>query len=164
MNILIIILAIVLVLILLRSTDFEHFDIEHFDMYGYEEGLPNEYRTIDYPKYAMPMWNFKDYNANIWELRFPYMVKQRYSYKDFPKSCDKDQIPTIHPYANLVDLPLPLDDKYYADADGCQIRYIAYNLAGMPTFVGAKDRIADIYGVDYDDSHEQSTIGLIPNY
>ena len=159
MNILIILLIILFTMVLLKSTSYEH-----FDMYGYEEGLPAEYRKIDYPKIAMPMWNMKDYKADQWKLRFPYMIKQRYAYKDFPKDCDKDKIPTIHHYANLIDLPLALDDKYYANDSGCKPQYIAYNLAGFPKFVGARDKIQNIYGTDYDDSQGQSTVGLIPNY
>lgn len=151
MNNLIIILVILIILFLFNSSNYEN-----FDMYGYEEGMPNEYRNLDYPKSAMPMWNLKDYKANVWESRFPYMIKQRYGYTDYPKSCDKNHAPTIHHYANLIDLPLPLDDKYYAKADGCWPRYISYNLAGFPKFVGAKERIQNIYGVDYDDYHDQS--------
>ena len=91
----------------------ERFEDYNKNMMGYEEGLPSEYRKIDYPNIKNPMWNRRDYHANNWHLRFPYMVNQRYSYNDNPTKCKK--YPSFYDYANLEDLPLELKNLYYAN-------------------------------------------------
>ena len=47
----------------------------------------------------------KNFAGNTWHLRFPYMVKQRYSYDDMPDGMTEY---TINGYARLKDLPLDL--------------------------------------------------------
>lgn len=78
-------IILLLIIILLTKSKSEFFSLS-------EEGLPNEYRFVNYPLIENPI-NIKALNNRIWELRFPSLVKQRYSFDD-----------TRDPYINYIDL------------------------------------------------------------
>ena len=100
----------ILILILIKKNIIEGFEDYNPKLMGHEEGLPHEYRKLDYPKFKYPMWNTHEYMGNNWHLRFPYMVNQRYSYDDVPEKCK--QYPTFYDYAILGELPLDFKDYY----------------------------------------------------
>lgn len=56
--------------------------------------------------------SIENFDDLIWERRFPYMVKARYSYND--GIINKSQFPDLVNYARLGDLPLDLTNIYYA--------------------------------------------------
>ena len=115
MNLLLILILLVFtvsILYFITLNNVENFNDSNPNLMGYEEGLPPEYRNIDYKMIRRPSWNKKEFDANNWHLRFPDLVSQRYSYNDKP--CKKCMDRTTYNYAKLKELPLDLTHWYYA--------------------------------------------------
>ena len=109
-----IILIIVILLLFIWNQNYERFEE---NIMGYEEGLPLEYRNID-RTIRTPMWNRRAFRGLNWDLRYPYTVRQKYSYVDYPKcGCDK----SFYGYAKLRELPLELQDNLTTGC-GCNRR------------------------------------------
>jgi len=121
----------------------ENFGNQDKNIMGYEEGLPYEYRNIDYPKFKNQMWNTHEYKGNNWHLRFPYMINQRYSYNDNPTNCKTN--PTIYNYAHLKELPLKFKNVFTLERN--------HKLDSYPLLIDTKYDIMpnrkNIYGFDY---------------
>lgn len=111
-SILIFVIIIIIALFIINRGNFEYFGDTNPNMTGYEEGMPAEYRFIDYQTIKRPSWNKKEFEANNWHLRLPDLVSQRYSYNDQP--CKKCFDRTTYNYAKLKELPLDLRNFYYA--------------------------------------------------
>ena len=109
MNILIIILVAFIILNIIMNifkVKVEGFADFNPNMLGYEEGMPNEYQKIDFKRLEFIKRNNKEFVANNWHLRFPYMVNKRYSYDDSPDNTTDygNQSGT----ARLKELPLDM--------------------------------------------------------
>jgi hypothetical protein len=113
--ILIIIIIIVFILFISNYVFIERFEDENPNLVGYHEGLPPEYMKIDYGNQE-EIWRRKQLDSLKWETRFPYMVKQRYSYDDTPYK--NKRFPSIYnQFAYLKELPLELKNRYYAELE-----------------------------------------------
>jgi hypothetical protein len=145
----------------LLQKNIEGFDDYNPYMVGYEEGLPNEYRIIDYKTLEYLRRNNKQYIANNWHLRFPYMIPTRYAYDDKPdKLIDFHSDPT---YARLKELPLEMDiDQNYVPLQDNIIKFQKSN-EKMPCdlynsyiesnrFLDSRQRKREINGFDYNNS------------
>lgn len=182
--IILLILALATIYVLIKtSRKTEGFEDYNKNLMGYEEGLPAEYRLIDYPKSKKDMWNKHAYEGNNWHLRFPYMINQRYSYDDSPNKCQV--FPTIYNYAHLKELPLELKNfqygtvpfnvaknsalEYYPDTtnkkyerkDKSLLLYPPYNRQDYPLLVDSRTKVIlpnkrMIVGFDYDNMNDSS--------
>lgn len=159
----IIILVILIFIILLFYRVKEGFADSNPNMLGYEEGNPNEYRKITYKNLEPYRRNRKEFIANNWDLRFPYMVNPRYSYDDKP-----DGLSDYYNYqgaARLKELPLNLDvDTNYIDLtpfpnmDPRTCKYdqnpqdLRNEYINSNSFIYTKDPYKQVNGFDYDNS------------
>lgn len=159
-----IVLMIIVILYIVTNKKLEGFSDYNPNMLGYEEGLPNEYRKIDYKTLENTKRNHKEFIANNWDLRFPYMVDPRYSYDDKPdRYIDVQNNVGV---ARLKELPLNLDvDTNYINPSNDQIYYQGSRICLQPqdlrneylnsnTFLD-KEYIqsqSQVNGFDYDNS------------
>src|SRR5580700_5000715 len=105
---LLIILIILILILFIWNQSYESFEDFEGDILGAEGQVPPAYSDLNYKTINMPMQNYRDFAGLNWDYRFPYMVKQKYSYTDFPKcNCDR----AFHDYAVLKELPLELDPR-----------------------------------------------------
>lgn len=175
----VILIVLCLIFLLLNDTK-EGFSDYNPYLVGYEEGLPKEYRFLDYPKKKINMQNMKAHIGNNWHLRFPYMVPQRYAYNDFPIDCP---CTSIFNFAELNKLPQEVKNRYYAtvpwelskyskeyypdmtnkkyQCSKCaKPRYPFYNSLGIPFLTDTKYNILmdrkPIYGYDYDNMYDST--------
>lgn len=181
--ILIYILLILVALFVIYNLMFvkEGFSDYNPNLVGHEEGLPDEYRFLDYPKQKIKLQNMKAHAGNNWHLRFPYMIPQRYSYDDLPIDCP---CTSIFNFANIKELPQEVKNRYYAKVpwelskkspeyypdmtnqkykcQGCpKWNYPFYDSLRRPYLTDTKYDILmhrkPIYGYDYDNMHESTT-------
>ena len=163
MNICIITLVLLLIIIFyIKYQRIEGFSDFNPDLLGYEEGLPNEYRKITYKNLEPYKRNNKEFIANNWDLRFPYMVNQRYSYDDYPDGL----IDNYNYWANsrLKELPLNLDvDTNYTELSPFPNRDPRTYVQAQPqdlreeyldsnSFLYKKDPYNQVNGFDFDNS------------
>jgi hypothetical protein len=122
---------------------------------GYEEGLPDEYRFLDYPKYKVGLQNMRDHIGNNWHLRFPYMVQQRYSYDDKPIDC---QDTSLYGYGHLKYLPQPLKETYTCKKYPKQSypQFYGYTYPYLTTTQYDILKRKPIYGYDYSNMYEST--------
>ena len=152
--ILLFIIICILISIQKKMEKYEGFGEYSGNIMGYEEGLPDEYRNIDYPKFKSTMRNMHEYKANNWHLRFPYMINPRYSYDDKPNKCKTT--PTIYNYAHLKELPLNLKDYFTIDKSkkSCRPQNV------YPLLIDNKYNIIpnqnNIYGFDYNNMNDST--------
>ncbi len=96
----------------------------------HEEGLPDEYRFVDYCILKKPL-NQKALAANVWELRFPSLVHQRYSYNAERNPCIKYY--DLNNFARLKELPIGFDPYLH------EIEPISYNVCHLAKHVNGFD-------------------------
>lgn len=178
-NIFMISSILVIVLIIKYYTDtHEGFSDYNPNLVGYEEGLPKEYRFLDYPKNKIGLQNMKHHAGNNWHLRFPYMVPQRYAYDDLKNDCP---CTTIQDFAILKQLPQEVRNRYYAtvpwqmsktspeyypdmtnkkyNCHACKQKF-TYNTSGIPFLTDTKYDILmnrkPIHGYDYANMYDST--------
>lgn len=171
-------ISIIILINYFLSNNREGFSDYNPNLIGYEEGHPDEYRLLDYPKHKIGLQNMKEHIGNNWHLRFPYMVNQRYAYDDLRNDCP---CTSIFDFATLKQLPQEVRNRYYATVPWelskkdlkyypdmtnkkhkChgypQKRYPYYNSIGIPFLTDTKYDILmnrkPIYGYDYENMYD----------
>lgn len=108
---------------------------EHFNPIGHEENLPDEYRFVNFESLKYPI-NQKEFRGRVWELRFPSLVNQRYSYNDTRNPCRR--YTDLNEFARLKELPIGFDPYFH------EIK---------PQTCRPNRKLKEVSGFDYNNAH-----------
>ena len=134
---------------------YENFDDYYPYLTATGENVEEKYKMV-HTSY-MPMFNCKDYIGLNWHLRFPYMIKPRYSYddsntSDMIKVSDRPKSKKVinklfDDYAHLNELPLNMNKWYFGKKINCDRTSICPH-AKLRPLLAIKDK--EISGFEYD--------------
>lgn len=100
---------------------------ENFNIIGHEEGLPNEYRFVNYDTLKKPV-NKKIIQNDV-KLQFPSLIKQRYAYDD--QINPQIKYYDLNNFARLKELSIGFDPYIHETQPTKEYHYLAHHVDGF---------------------------------